>query len=331
MLAAMKKDLHDRLWNAQQRWFAMRAEGATKRALKLRGIKEGADPNLHTRNLIFAGSTRRSYEETFKSFLEFAHERFGVQRLGDLGKREFRAFIEDRVARGLAASTLLAQVSHLVKLGCLTGKAQSAIVLGRKLHRWIRDLREGGALGGPQRPTPSRETAERAIEILRGWDKRYEARTARPRAYHLAARLQLETSARSVSVTERLTRDRLKGDHRIECIGKGGRPLLAAVPTDLHAAVAEHLKRAGEPLADRDGYRMAWRRAVQVAGGRATGTHGLRRRAAREAYLEIYGRLTAEGMSPAEARREARAEAVERLGHSRDRGDQAACYLGPAA
>ncbi len=42
MLAAMKKDLHDRLWNAQQRWFALRGQGTTKRKLKLRGIREQA-------------------------------------------------------------------------------------------------------------------------------------------------------------------------------------------------------------------------------------------------------------------------------------------------
>jgi len=266
-----------------------------------------------------------------KSFIELAHERFGAQRLEDLGKREFKALIEDGIARGLAASTLEARCSHLVKFGCLTGQAQSAIALGHKLHRRIRELKAEGTLPQPERVTPSRETADRAIAILRGWDQRHETRTGRPRAYHLAARLQLLTSARSVSVTERLTRERLKGDHRIECIGKGGRPLLAAVPPDLYAAVIEHLKRAGEPLADRDGYRMAWRRAVKVARGKATGTHGLRRRAACNVYSETYGRLAGGGMSPQDARREARAEAVERLGHSRDRADQAACYLGPAA
>jgi len=330
-LSAMKQDLHDRLWNAQQRWFALRDQGTTKRVIKLSGIRDARDPNLHLRNLIFTGATKRAIEETLKSFIEFAHERFGAQRLEDIGKREFKAFIEDGIARGLAASTLEAQVSHLVKLGCLTGKAQSAIALGRKLHHEIQELQDKGTLSGPERSTPSRQTAERALDILRGWDERHQARTGRPRAYHLAARLQLETSARSVSVTERLTPDRLKGVNLIEWIGKGGRPILTSVPPDLYAAVAEHLERTGGPLADRDGYRMAWRRAIEVAGGKATGTHGLRRRAAKNVFSETYRQLVCAGMSPAEARRQARAEAVERLGHSRDRLDQAACYLGPAA
>lgn len=331
MLTAMKQDLHDRLWSAQQRWIALRAQGITKRELKLRGIREAGDPNLHLRNLIFTGATKRTIEETLKSFVEFAHERFGAQRLQDIGKREYKAFIEDGIARGLAASTLEARCSHLVKFGCLTGQAHSAIALGRKLQRRIRELKEVGALRGPERLTPSAESAERAIQILRGWDERHEARTGRPRAYHLAARLQLETSARSVSATERLTRDCLKGANLIELIGKGGRPVLALIPPNLYAVVAGYLERAGGPLADRDGYRMAWRRAVQTARGKATGTHGLRRQAARGFYSEAYAKITADGISPEEARRQARGEAVERLGHSRDRADQAACYLGPAA
>jgi len=331
MLADMKKDLHDRLWNAQQRWFALRDQGQTKRQLKLRGIREAGDPNLHFRPLIFTGATKRAIEETLKSFVKFAHERFGAQRLEEIGKREFRAFIEEGIARGLAASTLETRCSHLVKFGCLTGQAQSGIALGRKLQCRIREMKKEASHSGPERLTPSRETAERAIEILRAWDARHEARTGRPRAYHLVARLQLATSARSVSVTERLTQDCLKRANFIQCIGKGGRPVLAPVPPDLYAAVSEYLHRTGEPLADRDGYRMAWRRAVQAGRGKATGTHGLRRQAARRFYSDAYARMTANGMSPEEARRQARAEAVERLGHSRDRTDQASCYLGPAA
>ncbi|MGH9784620.1 MAG: hypothetical protein ACRD88_10570 [Terriglobia bacterium] len=80
-------------------------------------------------------------------------------------------------------------------------------------------------------------------------------------------------------------------------------------------------------------YRTAWRRAVLAAGGRVTGTHGLRRRSAQDFYRDEYHRhrRLAAGNSPPQARREARAEAVERLGHGRDRADQAACYLGQAA
>ncbi len=78
-----------------------------------------------------------------------------------------------------------------------------------------------------------------------------------------------------------------KGANSIK-IGKGGRPVQAPVSADLYAAIAEHLGRAGEPLAARRGYQMAWRRAVQAAGGRAAGSHGLRRLSTREFYRLRY-------------------------------------------
>lgn len=331
MLAAMKQDLHDRLWNAQQRWFALRDQGMTKREIKLRGIREVGDPNLHLRNLIFTGATKRAIEDTLKSFIEFSHERFGAQRLEDIGKQAFKAFIEDGIARGLAASTLVARCSHLVKMGCLTGRAQSFIALGRKLQGRIRQLKHAGVLSGPERQTPSQETADRAIEILRSWDERHEARTGRPRAYHLAAQLQIETAGRSISVTDRLTRDCLTEPQRIRVIGKGGRLVEAPLSPELFAALCRYLDQTGGPLAERRAYQMAWRRAIRTARGRAGGTHGLRRLAAREFYKEGYRMNLATGSSPGEARREARAETVARLGHSRHRTDQAATYLGDAA
>ncbi len=331
MLAAMKKDLHDRLWNAQQRWFALRAEGETKHDLKLRGLRERGDPNRFTRNLLFTGATKRSVEETLKSFVEFAHERFGAQRLEDLGKNEFKAFIEDGIARGLAASTLEARCSHLSKLGALIGRSEQYFALARRYAGRIRELGRTRALAGPGRVTPSPQIAARAIDILRSWDERHRARTGQPRAYHLAARLQIETAGRSVSVTDRLTQECLKEGNRVEIIGKGGRPVQAPVSADLYTAIAEHLGKAGEPLAARRGYQMAWRRAVQAAGGRAVGSHGLRRLSTRVFYRLRYARLVEGGEAPGDARRTAREEAVERLGHSRDRSDQAACYLDPAA
>jgi hypothetical protein len=103
------------------------------------------------------------------------------------------------------------------------------------------------------------------------------------------------------------------------------------VSADLYAAVAGHLDATGGSLADRRGYQAAWRRAVEAAQGRVTGTHGLRRLSTQDFYRREYARLLAGGASPAEARQAAREEAVQRLGHNRDRSDQAACYLGEAA
>lgn len=330
-LSELKQAVHDRLWNAQQRWFALREGGATKHELKVRGIRECGDANRYIRNLIFTGSTKRAVEETLKSFVEFAHEKFGIQRLEDLGRHEFKAFIEDGIARGLAASTLEARCSHLAKLGALIGRTEEFAAQSRRWAAHVRELGRAGVLRQPERPTPSSEVASRAIEILRSLDQEHRERTGQPRAYHLAARLQLETAGRSVSVAERLTKDCLKEGNFIEIIGKGGRRVLAQLSAALYNAIASHLESAGEILVEQRRYQAAWRRAVHAVGGRATGTHGLRRLSTREFYRAEYTGLIAGGVAPAQARQQAQAAAVERLGHSRDRSDQAACYLGDAA
>lgn len=331
MLAEMKKDLHDRLWNAQQRWFAMRDQGWTKYEVKMSGVRQFKDRNYHMRPIIFCGRSRVTYERALKNFLDFAHAKFGIQRLDDIDTPHAKAFLEEGIQRGLAAKTLHTYRSALAKAFALVGKTASGASLSRKYGTRIRERVAAGAIPGPERATPSPEVVGRAIDILRGWDTRHQERTGHPRAYHLAARLQVETAARSVSSTTRITLDALMDGNQIELVSKGGKRLLAVISPDLHGAIRQHLQATPGVLADRDGYRTAWRRAILAAGGRVTGTHGLRRRSAQDFYREEYHRRLAAGASPPEARREARAEAVERLGHSRDRGDQAACYLDPAA
>lgn len=330
-LSQMKADLHDRLWNAQQRWFAMRAEGWTKHEVKMTGVKEARDQNYHMRPILFAGRSRVTYERVLKSFLDFAHAKFGIQRLDDIDTKHAKAFLDDGIERQLAAKTLHTHRSALAKAFALVGKTASGAALSRKYGDKIRDLVAAGIIAGPERATPSPEVVQRAIDILRQWDRRHQERTGRPRAYHLVARLQVETSARSVSATTRLTLDSIKDGNVIELRGKGGKASCLAISDDLHAAIREYLCKNPGILADRDGYRTAWRRAVLAAGGRVTGTHGLRRRSAKDFCRHEYHRRLAAGASPQAARRESRAEAVERLGHSRDRADQATCYLGPAA
>jgi hypothetical protein len=330
-LSQMKADLHDRLWNAQQRWFQMRAEGWTKHEVKMAGVKEANDQNYHMRPILFTGRSRVTYERILKSFLTFAHERFDVQRLDNIDTKHAKAFLDDAIQRGLAAKTLHTYCSALAKAFALVGKTASGAALSRKYGERIRDLVTAGSIAGPKRATPSPDVVQRAIDILRAWDLRHQGRTGRPRAYHLVARLQVETAARSVSSTTRLRLESLKEGNAIEIVGKGGQALRLVISPNLYVAIQQFLSQNPGILGDRDGYRTAWRRAVLTARGRVTGTHGLRRRSAQDFYSAEYHRQLAAGASPTDARREARGETVGRLGHSRNRVDQATCYLGHSA
>jgi hypothetical protein len=212
---SLRQDVHDRLWEAFQRWEALRQTGVTKHELKMRGIRECGDPNAHTRDILFTGNTLRSYEQVLKDFVAFAGREHVVTRLEDIGKKDFRTYMDRAIARGLAVKTLNRYRSALAKFGALTGKTASFAALSTKYGLRIRELAREGALPCPTRATPSRDVLDRAIAILRGWDARHFARTGEARAYHLAARLQLETAARSISVTGRLTAASLLEGNRI--------------------------------------------------------------------------------------------------------------------
>ena len=119
---SLNQQVHDRLWKAFQRWQEIRKTGVTKHELKMRGIRETGDPNQYIRNLIFTGSTHRSYEGVLKAFVEHAHREHGAQRLEDIGKKALRSFMELSIAKNLAAKTLNRYRSALAKFGALTGR-----------------------------------------------------------------------------------------------------------------------------------------------------------------------------------------------------------------
>jgi hypothetical protein len=184
IIMSMKTDWHDRLWGVFQRWLELRQTGITKRDIKLRGLRECGDPNRHTRNLIFAGNTLRTYERVLRDFVEFARLEHGATRLEDIGKKEFRAYMDRAIARGLAVETLNLYRSALAKSGsAVTGQTQSFAALSEKYGWKIRQLARLGKLATPTRATPGREILERAIAFLKAWDARHFDRTGEERAY----------------------------------------------------------------------------------------------------------------------------------------------------
>ncbi len=327
-MMSLKQQLHDRLRGAFDRWLAIQRTGVSKFDLKSRGMREHQDPNYLLRPLIFCGNTLRTYEKVLRDFVEFAQREHGAPRLEDIGKKEFRAFMDRAIAQGMAVKTLNLYRSALAKFGsAVTRQTESFAALSKKYGWKIRQLAKLGQLQGPSRSTPSREVLERVVAILRDWDARHFARTGEPRAYHLAARLQMETSARSISVTERLTGDCLREDNRLTVRAKGGKELTFALPPELHQLLKLWFAHNSGPLARERAYQTAYRRAILAAGGQVTGTHGARRRSIREFYSGRYRAAVGSGMDPKAASDQAAGEAIERLGHGRNRADHRKWYL----
>ncbi len=315
----MKDGLHDALWNAHQRCMALLTRGETKFGLKMAGLRDAKNPNHYTRGLIFTGRTRTTYERDLREFLKYSHERFGVQHLRDITVGHARAYLERAIDQGWKAKTLHKLRSELVKLAATAlHKTASFVALSKEYGRIIRGLVASQVLAGPSRETPSAEVVAKAVEILRGRDERY----------YLAARLQLETGGRSVSCTDRIIAGSLKDGNVIELIGKGGKVQSFVISGELRDRLSAHLAAHPGPFADRDAYREAWRRAMRAAGGHVAGSHGLRRRSTQDHCSQRFHERRRRGETPRQAREGARKDAVERLGHGRDRRDQAMRILG---
>ncbi len=273
-LATMKEELHQRLWPAQERWFALQATGASKHDIKMDSLRQRGDAYFESRRLLFWGKTRIDYERVLKRFVRFCHER-GRVRNADIDKRDMRDYLMHLLERGASASYLEKVKSAIVKFGAVYGKYQSFKATGRKIGALVRERVAAGATApsSHQRVTP--EIAQRAMDRLRELDERFEIKTGLPRGYHLAAELQSRCGLRAFEATERMRPARLTD---IDVIGKGGKERNLQIPQDLLNRLGEFFAETGATcLAPLRVYEAAVRRAVIAVGGRATGTHARRR------------------------------------------------------
>jgi len=295
-ISNMKSELHDRLWGAQQRWFALREQGISKHDLKMQGLEERGNMFYAMRGLIFTGATRVEYERELKRFVDFVHQERGKTQNSQIDKRDMKAYMNRLLERGGAASHLNKVRAALVKFGAVYGKYESFHAMSKKMGKAIRESRNEGKLRGPHRPRVTIPVRERTIERLKQLDDKAELRTGQPRGYHLALRLQKEASLRAIEASERLTRASLKGIHgergRIEVLGKGGRMRILGISKDLYQRLESFFRMSSAAfLAPLRAYQAALRRAILAEGGRSTGSHAQRRTSAQELKNQLYKAL----------------------------------------
>lgn len=332
-ISRMKGELHQKLWSALQRWFTLKDQGRTKHDLKMQGIRERGDMSYPTRGIIFTGATRLAYERELKYFIDYCHKERGRTENSQIDKKDFRAYLEARMAQGGAKAEMNKIRAAIVKFGALYGKWESFHALSKKIGEKIRELARAGQLRGPVRPHVSPEVRAAVIDRLHHLDALAAARKGEPRAYALALELQKEGSLRSIEATDRLDRQSLlglEGDRgRIGVLGKGGKLRTVLVSKDLYTCVHEHFKHfKAANLAPLRAYQVAVRRATLAVGGQATGTHAHRRTSAQEMKNFKYKDHLKNGKTTKTASEMAVQDAVEHLGHSRNRRDLAVAYLG---
>src|SRR5881392_2267536 len=166
-ISKMKDELHARLWSAQQRWFALKDQGLSKHDLKMQGIRERGDMFYATRGIIFTGSTRLAYEQELKRFLDYAHRVRGKSENAQIDKKDFRAYMDAKLAHGGAKAEMNKIRAAIVKFGALYGKWESFHALSKKVGEQIRELSRSGELRGPARPHLSPEVRAAVIDRLR--------------------------------------------------------------------------------------------------------------------------------------------------------------------
>jgi hypothetical protein len=331
-ISRMKDELHSKLWGAQQRWFGLKEQGWSKHDLKMQGIKERGDMFHATRAIIFTGATRLAYERELKRFLDYAHTVRGKAENCQVDKKDFRAYMDSRLSQGGAKTEMNKIRAAVVKFGALYGKWESFHALSKKVGEQIRELSRSGQLRGPSRPHVSPEVRAAVLDRLRHLDGLAETRKGEPRGYALALELQKEGSLRSVEATERFTPKSLLGlegeKGRIAILGKGGRVRMALISRNLYSRLEAHFSRAqASTLAPLRAYQVAVRRATLAVGGQATGTHAHRRTSAEELKNAKYKDHLKDGKTTKKASELAVQDAVEQLGHSRNRKDLARAYL----
>src|SRR5436190_18609436 len=208
-ISRTKDELHAKLWQAQQRWFALKDQGLTKHDLKMQGIRERGDMFYATRGIIFTGATRLAYEQELKRFLDYAYAVRGKSDNAQIDKKDFKAYMEARMAEGGAKAEMNKIRAAIVKFGALYGKWESFHALSKKVGEQIRELSRSGQLRGPSRPHVSPEVRAAVIDRLRHLDGLAEVRKGEPRGYALSLELQKEGSLRSIEATDRFTRPSL--------------------------------------------------------------------------------------------------------------------------
>lgn len=273
-----------------------------------------------------------AYEQELKRFLDYAHTVQGKADNAQIDKKDFRAYMEVRMAQGGAKAEMNKIRAAIVKFGALYGKWESFHALSKKIGERIRELARAGELRGPARPHVSPEVRAAVMDRLRHLDGLAEARKGEPRGYALALELQKEGSLRSIEATDRFTRQSLlalEGDKgRIAVLGKGGRVQTVLISKDLYCRLEAHFNRSKAPnLAPLRAYQVAVRRATLAVGGRSTGTHAHRRTSAEELKNAKYKDHLKDGKTTQKASELAVQDAVEHLGHSRNRKDLARAYL----
>ena len=136
----MREDIHRRLWGAYWRWRSLRDKGITRFDLKVRGLHQHGNPNKTTAHLIFMHGKLPLYEAVVREFDRFSTQDARVHGIQDMRKKQFKAFMNDAIARIVPPEKLMFYCEALQKWRALTGQTDSFAGIAKYFRKKIRRI-----------------------------------------------------------------------------------------------------------------------------------------------------------------------------------------------
>jgi len=280
----------------------------------------GQQTNWHTIGKemgIHSYGTADTYREIWRMLGNYAKAEFKVRDMEKLTGEHARAFLESKLAGGLAHKTLLLYSASIEKLEVALNGYAAQKETGR-VFSFANDI---GAVR-----TAANEKLERFDESRAYADPSSLAAAVGEGRYNLITAIQRESGCR-VKETNYMHKDQLRGLHRdahtgqvkgwIEVKGKGGKVRQISVSPSTYNRLKTVLACGKRLVFKPDGYRYELKKAAEKTDQRYEGSHGLRWSWAQERFQE----LQRHGMSYEKAMFQVSNE----MGH--ERGDITGHYL----
>ena len=285
--------------------------GESKHEAKADARKAGAKTwaDMGKALAVYSYNTADTYKDTWHQFADYAKTELGLKDMEKTSAEHVQAFLESRIAVGVALATFAKEAAAL-------GKLENALNLYSEKHErgnqynfreaireTIREARRELSKADPHRAYRSPERIIGSIEDAK---------------HRITAQSQLESGARihEISLVKSrqlrgISQERVTGEKcgRIEIQGKGGKIRELRVSQATYEKISEIIKTEGDFSVDKNGYREDLRNACESVGERYTGSHGLRWTYAQDRMESLQAR----GMSYEQSLR----EVSQNLGHER--------------
>ena len=245
-----------------------------KAAARQTGAKTWAD--LGKDLAIYSFGTAASYKDTWHLFSSFAKEKFKLRDIEKVTSEQVQAYLESRIASGIAIATFVKEAAALAKLENCLNMYSSKYDRGNK-YEFRSDIRQ--TVKDAKRFLPKADPHRSYLFPLK------VVAAISQEKHRLTAHMQLEAGARihEVSLIKPaqllgMSLDEVTGEKmgKISVRGKGGKSRDLFLKPATYSNVSAFIEAEGKFCIDKNAYGADLRQACKVVGEKYSGSHGLR-------------------------------------------------------